>query len=268
MHVNNRQLAIEYAGTGPAVVFLHGIGGTSNVFQVQAEALEPTHQIVRPDFAGAGRSPVADGISIASHAEDIAAVLDTLGISRAVVVAHSMGTLVARTLAAHHPAKVAGLALLSAVRPPDAAGRDAVLSRAAVLRAEGTPAIASAIISRSLSPTTRARRPEIAAFVRELVMRQDPEGYAGNNEALAEAVDPGPIDPALPLLLIAGRDDTLSPLSVSDEIAAAHGGADVQVIEDVGHMVPLEAPGQTTALLTHMPHSGRRRGLLAPDGPG
>jgi 3-oxoadipate enol-lactonase len=103
MHVNNRQLAIEYAGTGPAVVFLHGIGGTSNVFQVQAEALEPAHQIVRPDFAGAGRSPVADRISIASHAEDIAAVLDTLGISRAVVVAHSMGTLVARTLAAHHP---------------------------------------------------------------------------------------------------------------------------------------------------------------------
>ena len=36
MQVNNRQLAIEYAGTGPAVVFLHGIGGTSNVFQVQA----------------------------------------------------------------------------------------------------------------------------------------------------------------------------------------------------------------------------------------
>src|ERR1700733_1639649 len=77
-----------------------------------------------------------------------------------------------------------------AVRPPDAAGRDAIASRAAVLRAEGTAAIASAIISRSLPPTTRARRPEIAAFVRELVMRQDPEGYADNNEALAEAVDP------------------------------------------------------------------------------
>lgn len=53
MRVNGRQLAVESAGAGPAVVFLHGIGGTSNVYQVQAEALAPDHQVIRPDFAGA-----------------------------------------------------------------------------------------------------------------------------------------------------------------------------------------------------------------------
>lgn len=250
MHVNGRRLAVEHTGAGPAVVFLHGIGGTSNVFQVQAEALAPAHQVIRPDFAGAGRSPVADGISVASHAEDIAAVLEALGVGRAVVVGHSMGTLVARTLAARYPAKVAGLALLGAIRAPDAAAREAILARAAVLRAEGSASIAGAIVGRSLSPTTRARRPELAAFVRELVMRQDPEGYARNNEALADAVDPGPVDPALPLLLVAGRDDALSPPSVGEEIAAAHGGAEIQVIEGVGHLAPVEASGRTTELLT------------------
>jgi 3-oxoadipate enol-lactonase len=250
MHVNGRDLAVEITGAGPCVVFLHGIGGTSNVYQVQADALSPGYQVIRPDFAGAGRSPVADGISIGSHAEDIAAVLDTAGAGPAIIVAHSMGTLVARTLAARYPGKVAGLALLGPVQPPDAAGRAAIQDRAAILRAEGTAAIASGIVTRSLSPATRSRCPEIAAFVRELVMRQDPEGYARNNEALAAAADPGPVSPGLPLMLVAGRDDTLSPHRIADEIAGAHGGAEVEIIDHIGHWIPLEAARRTTELLS------------------
>jgi 3-oxoadipate enol-lactonase len=250
MHVNGRYLAVESTGAGPAVVFLHGIGGTSNVYQVQADALSSTYQVIRPDFAGAGRSPARGEISIDSHAADIAAVLDALGAGPAVVVGHSMGTLVARALAARHPARVAGLALLGPVQPPDDAGREAIVARAAVLRAEGPAAIADAIVTRSLSAGTRSAKPEIAAFVRELVMRQDPEGYARNNEALAAAADPGPVDPGLPLLLVAGRDDTLSPPSVSEQIAAAHGSADVRVIDGIGHQIPLEDARQTTQILT------------------
>jgi 3-oxoadipate enol-lactonase len=250
MHVNGRQLAVESAGAGPALVFLHGIGGTSNVYQVQADALSSDYRVIRPDFAGAGRSPGGGEISIDSHAADIAAVLDALGAGPAVIVGHSMGTLVARALAARYPAKVAGLALLGPVLPPDAAGREAILARAAVLRAEGPAAIADAIVTRSLSPATRSAKPEIAAFVRELVMRQDPEGYARNNEALAAADDPGPVDPRLPLLLVAGRDDTLSPPSLSEQIAGAHGSADFRVIDGIGHQIPLEDARRTTQILT------------------
>jgi 3-oxoadipate enol-lactonase len=264
MHVNGRQLAVESAGTGPAVVFLHGIGGTSNVYQVQADALSSDYQVIRPDFAGAGRSPVGGEISIDSHAADVAAVLDALGIGSAVVVGHSMGTLVARALAARHPARVAGLALLGPVQPPDAAGREAIRARAAVLRADGPAAIADAIVTRSLSPGTRSAKPEIAAFVRELVMRQDPEGYARNNEALAAAADPGPVDLRLPLLLVAGRDDTLSPPSVSERIAAAHGSADIRVIDGIGHQIPLEDARRTTQILTTFITTGRAQASRTP----
>jgi 3-oxoadipate enol-lactonase len=251
MYVNGKQLAIESTGTGPpCVVFLHGIGGTSNVFQVQADALSSTCRVVRPDFAGAGRSPVADGISIGSHADDIAALLDCLEAGPAIIVGHSMGTLVARTLAARYPRKVSARALVAAVLPPDAAGREAIRARAAILRKEGTAAIAPEIVARSLSSATRSSKPEISAFVRELVMRQDPEGYARNNEALAAATDPGPVDPDLPLLLIAGADDALSPPSVSHEVATAHGGAEVQIIDHVGHWISLEDARRTTEVLT------------------
>jgi 3-oxoadipate enol-lactonase len=249
VHVNGRELAVECLGDGPPILFLHGIGGTSNVFQVQADVLSARYQVVRLDFAGAGRSPVADDISVESHTEDTQAVLEALGIGPVVVVGHSMGTLVARRLAERYPTRVTGMALLSAVRPPNAAAQAAIRDRAAILRTEGGVAIASTILAASLSRSTRADKPEVAAFVRELILRQDPEGYARNNEALAEANEPGPVAPDLPLLLVAGSDDQLSPPSVSREIAADHPSASVEVIDGIGHWSPLEDAMRTTELL-------------------
>jgi pimeloyl-ACP methyl ester carboxylesterase len=244
--VNGKELAVEIDGDGPAVLFVHGLGGTSNFYQVQADALAGSHTVIRVDSAGAGRSGPADGISIESHADDLAAVLDQAGVSTAAVVAHSMGTLVARVLAARHPERVSSLVLLGAVRAPAEAGRQAQRDRAALLRDQGTVAVAPGVVANALSATTRADKPEVAAFVRELVMRQDPEGYARNCEALAEATDPGPISPALPLLLITGDDDKVGPPEASRELADAHGGATVEILSGVGHWTALEAAGPVT----------------------
>lgn len=247
MQVNGRELAVEVEGEGPAVLLVHGLGGTSNFYQVQAAALAGSHTVIRVDSAGAGRSPVADGISIESHADDLAGVLDALGIESAAVVGHSMGTLVVRSLAARYPDKVTALALLGAVREPAEAGRQAQRDRAAVLRDKGTAAVAPGVVANALSETTRQDKPEVAAFVRELVMRQDAEGYARNGEALAAATDPGPIDPALPLLLITGSDDKVGPPDASEELA--HGNATVEILPGVGHWTALEAAGPVTELL-------------------
>jgi 3-oxoadipate enol-lactonase len=249
VQVNGKELAVEVEGDGPAVLLVHGLGGTSNFYQVQADALVDRFRVIRVDSAGAGRSPVADGISVESHADDLAAVLAELGVESAKVVGHSMGTLVVRALAARHPATVSGLALLGAVREPADAGRQAQRDRAAVLREKGTAAVAPGVVANALSETTRRDRPEVAAFVRELVMRQDAEGYARNCEALAAATDPGPVDPALPLLLVTGSDDKVGPPEASQELAAAHGSATVEILPGVGHWTALEAARATTDLL-------------------
>jgi 3-oxoadipate enol-lactonase len=249
MDVNGRELAVEVEGEGPAVLLVHGLGGTSNFYQVQADALAERFRVIRVDSAGAGRSPVADGIDIPSHAEDLAAVLEELGVDAASVVGHSMGTLVVRELARRRPEKVSALALLGAVREPAEAGRQAQRDRAAVLRAQGTAAVAPGVVANALSETTRREKPEIAAFVRELVMRQDAEGYARNCEALAAATDPGPIAGGLPLLLVTGSDDKVAPPEASKEIADAHGSATVEILPGVGHWTALEAARPVTDLL-------------------
>lgn len=255
MKVNGKELAVEVDGDGPAVLLVHGLGGTSNFYQVQADALAGSHRVIRVDSAGAGRSPVADDITIESHAEDLAALLDALEIASAAVVGHSMGTLIVRTLAARHPAKVSALALLGAVREPAEAGRQAQRDRAAALRAQGTSAVAPGVVANALSEDTRQHRPEVAAFVRELVMRQDPEGYARNCEALAGAGDAGPIDPALPLLLVTGDQDKVGPPEASHELAAAHGNAQVEIVPGIGHWTALEAASAVTDQLTKFLHN-------------
>jgi 3-oxoadipate enol-lactonase len=162
------------------------------------------------------------------------------------VVGHSMGTLVVRSLAARHPAKVSKLVLLGAVAEPAEAGRQAQRDRAGLLRDQGTAAVAPAVVANALSETTRGDKPEVAAFVRELVMRQHPEGYARNCEALAAATDPGPIDPKLPLLLITGSEDKVGPPAVSQALADQHGSAVVEVIDGIGHWTALEAAADVT----------------------
>jgi pimeloyl-ACP methyl ester carboxylesterase len=246
MLVNGHELAVEVDGEGPAVLLVHGLGGTANFYQVQADALAERFRVIRVDSAGAGRSPNAEDISVESHADDLAAVLDALDIESAAVVGHSMGTLVVRALAARHPDKVSALVLLGAVAEPTEAARKAQRDRAAILRAEGTAAVAPGVVANALSEATRRDKPEVAAFVRELVMRQDPEGYARNCEALAAASDPGPISTTTPLLLITGDADKVGPPEISRALADAHGDATVEILPGVGHWTAVEAAGPVT----------------------
>ena len=120
MNVNGKELAVEIDGPedAPVVLLVHGLGGTSNFYQVQTDALADRLRLVRVDSAGAGRSPVTDDISITGHADDLAAVLDALEVNTAAVVGHSMGTLVVRELAARHPDMVSALVLLGACGSP------------------------------------------------------------------------------------------------------------------------------------------------------
>ncbi|MER7558954.1 alpha/beta hydrolase [Nocardioides sp. NPDC126508] len=249
MDINGHHLAVEIEGDGPAVLMVHGLGGTSNFYEPQVRALVDRFTVIRVDSAGAGRSEVADPISISGHADDLAAVLDQAGVTSAAVVAHSMGTLVARELAAQHPDKVTKLVLLGAVAEPTDAGRQAQRDRAAMLRDQGTVAVAPGVVANALSERTRNELPEVAAFVRELVMRQDAEGYARNCEALAAARSPEAVASDLPLLLVTGSDDKVGPPAVSEQLAAEHGSAELQVIDGIGHWTALEAASDVTDLL-------------------
>lgn len=246
MQVNGKELAVDVDGDGPAVLLVHGLGGTSSFYQPQADALADRFRVIRPDLEGSGRSPVTGELSIAGYVDDLVGVLDALGVESARVAGHSMGTLVVRELAARHPDRVSHLALLGAVRAPAEAGRQAQRDRAATVRDKGMIAVAPAVVANATSEATRRDHPVAAALVRELVLRQDPEGYARSCLALAGATDPGPVSSDLPLLLLTGDEDKVGPPEASQELADAHGAATVEVFPGCGHWTAVEKPFEVT----------------------
>jgi pimeloyl-ACP methyl ester carboxylesterase len=104
-------------GDGLPVVFAHSLAGNSSQWKAQLDHLRPQHRAVAFDFRGHGRSePAKNGdYSIAGMAGDIAAVVDTLGLDRFVLVGHSMGGGVALVYAGAHPDRVAGLLLVDPI---------------------------------------------------------------------------------------------------------------------------------------------------------
>ena len=180
-------LVVETVGDGAAVVMIHGLGGTSNTFQPLMATLA-AYRVIRPDMPGSGRSDMGAGpLSIEGHAAAVLNLMDEAGLRVAHLVGHSMGTIVCQHIAATVPDRVAGLVLFGALTEPPEAARTGLVARAGVARAQGMAGIADQIIAATLAARTHEETPAAVAFVRESILRQPPEGYARNCEALGRA---------------------------------------------------------------------------------
>jgi len=254
-HVVER-MAVEVDGSGEALVMLHGLGGTSNVFSPQMGLLGPRFRVIRFDLPGAGRSAVA-ATSIQSLIDLLVRALRVLGVERAHWVGHSMGTIVCQHLAVREPRLVESLALLAPLQAPADAARQALRERAVRARAQGMADIADAVLAAATSGDTKTNNPVASACIRELLMRQDPEGYARNCEALAEAMPADLAQIRCRALLVAGDEDAIAPPSIARAMAQQTTGARVAVLRRCGHWVTLERAAEVNSELKEF-YFGRR----------
>lgn len=109
---------VRVGGSGPAVVLIHGFGDTGDMWTPLAIALAKDHRVVVPDLRGMGlSSDPGSGYDKKTQAGDIRAVLDKLGIDKADVVGHDIGTMVAYAYAARYPDKTTKLVVMDAPVP-------------------------------------------------------------------------------------------------------------------------------------------------------
>lgn len=252
-------MAVEVDGEGDALLCIHGLGGSSNVW-TPLLAATAGFKTIRPDLPGSARSQLPhNALSIAGYVEALVGLLDALELKAVHVMAHSLGTVIAQHLAVDHPGRVHSLALFGPlVAPPDAA-RAGTLARAQLART-GVPAmqeIANQIVQAATAKETKAEQPAVLALIREIVMRQPPEGYAQSCEALAAAQSAAIEHISVPTLLVTGDQDGVAPAANVALMAGRIEGSEQFVLEGCGHWTPFERPKQCVEHLQRF-HQGIR----------
>jgi pimeloyl-ACP methyl ester carboxylesterase len=218
----------------------------------------PTTPLILLDLPGLGRSPVPDGVpDLAVSADGVAGVLDAAGVDRAVLAGVSMGGYVAMAFARRHLDRLAGLALIDTKASAD--GEAARANRERVAQAvlgEAGASVLEPMLEGLLGATTRASRPDVVARVREAVLAARPDGVAWSQRAMASRPDSQEVLRALriPVAVVVGEEDTLSPLPDAEGMAAAMAdampGAALTVVPGAGHLAVLEDPPPVAAALT------------------
>jgi pimeloyl-ACP methyl ester carboxylesterase len=247
-------LPVRESGRGVPLVLLHGLGTTGEEFVALSALLAEAFQVIVPDLRGHGESAHLPGpYSAEAMAADLAPTLDALGVASAHMLGHSHGGAAAQVFARTHPERVRSLVLVSTYTRQRLTLWERLTGRMA-------PPTVTALETRRLAMFVRWLRtagggrkftPEAAA-VRSATLAANDSGQ------LAAALhDARPFDSRgwlemihAPALVIAGRQDYVVVPRQAQLLAAGIPAAQLRMLDDGGHELPLSHPAELAHLIT------------------
>jgi len=260
--INSVDIAYDDHGMGTPVLFLHAFPLNRTIWTGQINALlgERRYRLVAPDWRGFGESwgggkprPYVDDIlTMELLADDVAGLMDALGMQRAVLCGLSMGGYVAFAFLRKYPQRVQGL-ILADTRPGTdthevKAGREQM---ALLALSQGTGAVADLLVPKQLSDYTRQHHPSVEQSVRQMINAATPQGIAAASRGMALRSDSSDLLSSIscPTLVVVGEQDVLTPPAVAREYAARIPGCQFATIPNAGHLSSLEQPEAFLAVM-------------------
>jgi pimeloyl-ACP methyl ester carboxylesterase len=249
-------------GEGDPVVFLHGFPTSSHLWQDVVPLVPPGHRVVVLDLLGFGRSDLPNGrdVSLSGHAQRVLQVLDQLRIARATLVGHDIGGGIAQLLSVRHPTRVARLCLVNSVGFDAWPTRDVKLAKASLPLTRHLPAtwilgVVKSDLQRGYAEQERGLK-SIEQYLK-------PFGSVEGRDVLVEhllALDSAETMGIAPRLhdivattaLVWGAHDPFLPVQLGRRLERSIPGATLQIIPDVRHFTPEEAPESVAAVLTEL----------------
>lgn len=255
---------VERAGqAGTRVLLLHGIGGSADSFAAQTPVLARRHRVLAWDAPGYARSADPDGPpGMSGYAAAAAALLAADGLTAdgladrlpkagpAHVVGVSWGGVIATRLALEHPEAVRSVVLADSTRGSGrtAATRAAMRERPRTLDRDGAEKFAAERGPRLVSPAAPRDLTGRVAATMAASIRLPGYGYAA--ESMAETSHDRLLSSlAVPVLVVAGRQDTVTGVREGSALAAAIPGARFRIIENAGHLANQEQPDRFNSIV-------------------
>jgi 3-oxoadipate enol-lactonase len=257
IEVNGTSLRYDLTGSGPTtLVLVHEMGGTLDSWDQVLPALNNSRRVLRYDTRGAGLSEKIKGaVTWNQMADDLAALLDALGITGRVALAGiAVGAAIAVHFAVRYPDRAAALVLHGPAVGVGADRRQATLDRAVAVQAGGMRSVVETSLAASYPPVVR-HDPEVFAAFRARWLGNDPESFAAINRMLAdENIESELVRIGCPALFTAGRHDSLRPPSIIEPMARQVPGA--QFLElNSGHFASVQTPGLVAQAIHYFLHA-------------
>lgn len=255
-------IACLRAGAGEPLLLLHGIGSSALSWKAQLERLSARFDVIAWNAPGYGASTPfeADAPHVGDYASVVAQMLDALSIERCRLVGHSLGSLIAARFAAEHGARIEALSLASCAighANHDPAERQRLLDgRLNDVRDLGKRGMAEKRGPRLLTPQAD---PQTIRFAVDIMASANPRGYAQAARMLSQGdmlADIARIDPAIPVQVIYGAEDVITPPAANLKAAAARAGISVVAIPAAGHLVYVEQPKAFNSAITSFGRAG------------
>ena len=233
----------------PPLVFSNSLGSDFRIWDAVVGKLGNRFRFVRYDKRGHGLSETTPApYALTDHVNDLAALLDHLGIEKAAVVGLSVGGMIAQGLAALRPDLVAALALSGTGHKIGT--EEFWKARIDAVQANGIAGIADLILPRWFTAAyRRAENPDFIGYTNMLV-RTPLEGYVGTCTALRDAdLTESTRALKLPTICMVGDQDGSTPPELVRSLAELIKGAEFRVIADAGHIPCIEQPDAVADLI-------------------
>jgi pimeloyl-ACP methyl ester carboxylesterase len=287
--IHGHDVSYRMAGSGPTVVLIHGIAGSSTTWRSVMPALAEKHTVIAPDLLGHGQSAKPRGdYSLGAYASGIRDLLAVLGQERATVVGHSLGGGVAMQFAYQFPERVQRLVLVAS----GGLGKEvSIILKAVTL--PGAEYVLPLLLHRRIRevgewPAGLGRRlgwrpnDTLAEVWRSYTTLTDRHGQQAFIHTVRAVIDVAGqrvsahdrlyLAQALPTLIVWGDRDRIIPVDHAYKAARAMPGARLEVLPGAGHFLPWKDADRFLSILddflesttpVHVPESEWRDLLVA-----
>ncbi|MBX6771421.1 MAG: 3-oxoadipate enol-lactonase [Chloroflexi bacterium] len=243
---NGIAMYYQQAGDGEPLILIHALGVDHRLWDDIIPLLSPAFRVITYDVRGHGATDVPAGpYTMVDFAEDLAGLLDALGIERAHLTGLSMGGMIAQQFAISWPWRVRSLVLADTASEYSQEGRRQLAERARIAEERGMGPLIEPTLERWFTPAFRSAHPEAVDRIRAILASANPTGYAASCRAIAQAdMTEHLVNVTAPTLVLVGSEDRSTPPEMALQIHEHIPGSRYEVIAGAAHLTCVAAPAE------------------------
>ena len=243
LNIGGKRLSAQVGGQGVPIILFHSLLADQSSFDLIAQPLAKTHQVVVLSLPGFEGSDFV-GSSLDVIADHMAAGIKALDLNQApIFLGNGYGGFVALMTAIRHPQLASRLVLADCGAAFSDQGRAAFKGMSAAAKDKGLGAIADVAMRRLFSPEFQQQNPALTEARKVRFLAIDPQTFHGACEALATLdLRPQLSGVTLPVLVLVGEQDEATPPPMSVELNAGLPNAKLVVLPGLAHVPQLQAP--------------------------